>query len=79
MPTSLQAMRNFNTFLGSFSADWDVLGTFDVNQIVEGRIVEVNSDYVVVDVGFKSEGAIHRNEWGEGRRDPPQVGQTSRF
>jgi hypothetical protein len=48
---------------------------FDVNQIVEGRIVEVNSDFVVVDVGFKSEGAIDRNEWGEGQ-DPPQVGQT---
>ena len=32
---------------------------FDVNQIVEGKIVEINDEFVVVDVGFKSEGAIH--------------------
>ena len=47
---------------------------FDVNQIVEGRIVEVNDEYVVVDVGFKSEGAVHKNEWGE-EEEPPTVGQ----
>jgi len=29
---------------------------FDVNQIVDGTIVEVNGEYVVIDVGFKSEG-----------------------
>ena len=28
---------------------------FDVNQIVEGKIVEINDEFVVVDVGFKSE------------------------
>ncbi len=48
---------------------------FDVNQIVEGRIVEINDEYVVIDVGFKSEGAVHRNEWGEGE-EPPAVGQV---
>ncbi|MFO0924983.1 MAG: 30S ribosomal protein S1 [Pirellulales bacterium] len=48
---------------------------FDVNQIVEGRIVEVNDEYVVVDVGFKSEGAVHKSEWGE-EEEPPAVGQT---
>jgi small subunit ribosomal protein S1 len=48
---------------------------FDVNQIVEGKIVEINEEFVVVDVGFKSEGAIHRNEWEEGE-EPPVVGQT---
>lgn len=46
---------------------------FDVNQIVEGRIVEINDEFVVVDVGFKSEGAVHRNEWGE-EDEPPVVG-----
>ena len=25
---------------------------FDVNQIVEGKIVEINDEFVVVDVGF---------------------------
>jgi small subunit ribosomal protein S1 len=47
---------------------------FDVNQIVEGKIVEINEEFVVVDVGFKSEGAIPRNEWEEGE-PPPEVGQ----
>ncbi len=46
---------------------------FDVNQIVEGKIVEINEEFVVVDVGFKSEGAIHKNEWEEGE-PPPQIG-----
>ncbi len=48
---------------------------FDVNQIVEGKIVEINDEFVVVDVGFKSEGAIHKNEWDE-HEPPPEVGQT---
>lgn len=48
---------------------------FDVNQIVEGKIVEINEEFVVVDVGFKSEGAIPKNEWEEGEA-PPEVGQT---
>ncbi len=48
---------------------------FDVNQIVEGKIVEINEEFVVVDVGFKSEGAIHKNEWEEGE-PPPQIGDT---
>ena len=48
---------------------------FDVNQIVEGKIVEINEEFVVVDVGFKSEGAIPKNEWEEGE-EPPQIGQV---
>ncbi len=47
---------------------------FDVNQIVEGKIVELSDEYIVVDVGFKSEGAIHQSEWGPDE-PPPQVGQ----
>ncbi len=48
---------------------------FDVNQIVEGKVVEINDEFVVVDVGFKSEGTIHRNEWGEGE-ELPAIGST---
>ncbi len=48
---------------------------FGINQIVDGKIVEVTEDFVVVDVGFKSEGAIDRSEWSE--TDPlPVVGGT---
>jgi small subunit ribosomal protein S1 len=48
---------------------------FDINQIVDGKIVEVNSDYVVIDVGFKSEGAVSVSEWDD-TEEPPAVGQT---
>jgi len=48
---------------------------FDVNQIVTGKIVEINDDFVVIDVGFKSEGAISLSEW-EGEENPPRVGET---
>lgn len=43
---------------------------FDVNQIVNGKVVEINSDYVVIDVGFKSEGAVSVNEWDEDEEKP---------
>ena len=40
-------------------------GTFDVNAIVEGRIIRIEDDAVLVDVGFKSEGTIDKDEWEE--------------
>ena len=53
------------------------LPKFEINEIVEGTIVRVDSEAVVVDVGFKSEGTISRNEWEE-HHDPPTVGQVIR-
>jgi small subunit ribosomal protein S1 len=57
--------------------DW--LGGEDVgvNQIVEGRVLRLDNDYVLVDVGYKSEGIIPRNEWEEGD-EIPQVGDKIR-
>jgi small subunit ribosomal protein S1 len=46
-----------------------------VNQIVAGRVLRVEGDFVLVDVGYKSEGVIMRNEWEEDEA-PPEVGQT---
>ena len=46
-----------------------------VNQIVEGKIIRVEGDFVLVDVGYKSEGMILRSEWEETDEDP-QPGQT---
>lgn len=46
-----------------------------VNQIVEGKIIRVEGDFVLVDVGYKSEGIILRNEWEE-TDEEPQPGQT---
>ena len=48
-----------------------------VNQIVEGRVLRVDDDFVLVDVGYKSEGIIPRNEWEEGD-EIPKVGDTFR-
>ncbi|GIX01130.1 MAG: 30S ribosomal protein S1 [Thermogutta sp.] len=46
-----------------------------VNQIVEGRILRVEKDFVVVDVGSKSEGIVPLSEWTE-NEEPPKPGQT---
>ena len=46
-----------------------------VNQIVQGRILRTEGDFVLVDVGYKSEGIILRNEWEEGEA-LPEPGET---
>jgi small subunit ribosomal protein S1 len=48
---------------------------FDVNRIVNGRIVRIDADTILVDVGYKSEGTINVDEWDE-HEEPPQVGQV---
>ncbi|MBM4001535.1 MAG: 30S ribosomal protein S1 [Planctomycetes bacterium] len=45
----------------------------NVNKIVDGRIIRVEDDFVLVDVGFKSEGTIPLQEWGDDE-EPPKVG-----
>ena len=55
--------------------DEDAEQRYELNEIVEGKIVRVDSEAVVVDVGFKSEATIPRNEWEE-HDDPPQVGDV---
>jgi small subunit ribosomal protein S1 len=42
----------------------------ELNKIVEGRVLRVEGDVVLVDVGYKSEGIIFRNEWEEGEELP---------
>src|SRR5690242_1909217 len=44
------------------------------NAIVEGRIIRVDEEFVLVDVGYKSEGQIPRHEWDD-TEEPPQIGQ----
>jgi small subunit ribosomal protein S1 len=50
-------------------------GDIRLNQIIQGRVLRVEGDFVLVDVGYKSEGTIPLNEWDE-NEEPPQVGQT---
>ncbi len=45
-----------------------------LNRIVPARILRVEGDFILVDVGYKSEGLIPINEWEE-NEDPPEPGQ----
>jgi small subunit ribosomal protein S1 len=60
--------------------DWlklDERQVFETNKIVTGRVVNIVGDDVVVDVGYKSEGIIHVQEWydeGDDKVHPPKVG-----
>jgi small subunit ribosomal protein S1 len=63
--------------LADEDAGWLDATDVDVNQIVEGKIIRIDEEYVLVDVGYKSEGTIARNEWEEGE-ELPEVGQTIR-
>ncbi len=58
------------------SAMIDLIDTdrgFAINKIIEGRVIRIDEDTVLVDVGFKSEGSIPRNEWDE-QEEPPAIG-----
>jgi small subunit ribosomal protein S1 len=49
--------------------------TLSVNAVLEGKVLRVDDEFVLVDVGYKSEGSIPRNEWEEGEPEP-QIGDT---
>lgn len=38
---------------------------FDVNQLVKGRVLSVEGDEVLVDIGYKSEGMVPLYEWSD--------------
>ena len=40
------------------------------NQIIEGRVVRIENEHVIIDVGYKSEGIIPLNEWDDGEELP---------
>jgi small subunit ribosomal protein S1 len=44
-------------------------------EIVDGRVVEVNDEWALIDVGFKSEGTVSLSEWGPDE-ERPKVGET---
>ncbi|HYW34505.1 MAG TPA: 30S ribosomal protein S1 [Balneolaceae bacterium] len=41
----------------------DTLNEINEKEIVTGRVVSVDEDYVIVDIGFKSEGIVQTNEF----------------
>ncbi len=48
------------------------LQPIEEGQMIPGRIIEIDTDYVYVDVGYKSEGKIPTNEFDT----PPAMGET---
>jgi len=44
-------------------------------KIVDGRIVEINDEWALMDVGFKSEGTVSLDEWGPDE-EPPKIGDV---
>lgn len=46
--------------------------SFDIGTIVTGRVIEVDGDRVIVDIGFKAEGLVPLNEWED--EEPPKPG-----
>ncbi|NBV46543.1 MAG: 30S ribosomal protein S1 [Planctomycetia bacterium] len=46
-----------------------------VNSVLEGKVLRVDDEFVLVDVGYKSEGYIPRNEWDDSE-PPPQIGDA---
>jgi len=44
------------------------------NQIAEGKIVRIDEDFVVVDIGYKSEGIVPVSDWEE-TEEKPVVGE----
>ena len=49
---------------------------FKAGQVVEGAIVKLTDDHVIVDIGYKSEGMIPRSEFHHFKQeDPLEVGQ----
>ncbi|MFO0851924.1 MAG: 30S ribosomal protein S1 [Gemmataceae bacterium] len=52
---------------------------FESNKIVQGRVLEIRGDDVVIDIGYKSEGVIKYEEWKDEAGDyvnPPKPGDT---
>ncbi len=72
--------EDWNLAIGELDAEdtsWLDSKYVDVNQIVEGKIIRIDDEMVLIDVGYKSEGTVPLNEW-EDDDSPPEVGQTVR-
>ena len=52
-------------------ADWLAGEDVSINQIVEGKVIRVDDEFVVIDVGYKSEGLVPLSEWEPEVADDP--------
>ncbi len=51
---------------------FNTISDISENQVITGRIIGLNDKEVLVDIGFKSEGIINRNEFG---KEIPKIGE----
>ncbi len=56
---SMPSLEDFEALLSEF----DVAPQIRENEIAVGKVLEVNKDYVLVDIGFKSEGRVSLSEF----------------
>ncbi|MCA9237626.1 MAG: 30S ribosomal protein S1 [Planctomycetales bacterium] len=77
--------EDWNAAIGELAPDdvsWLDGQDISINQIVEGKVIRIDEEFVLVDVGYKSEGSIPLVEWEETEEDdaaePPKVGDTIR-
>ncbi|MCH2451130.1 MAG: 30S ribosomal protein S1 [Gracilimonas sp.] len=61
----------YNEMVGMYE---DTLNEIEEKEIVQGRVVSVDEKYVVVDIGFKSEGIIQVNEFSNEALEEMEVG-----
>lgn len=59
-PSDEYTAEEYNELLGMYE---NTLNTIEEKEIVTGRIVSIDDKYVVIDIGFKSEGIIAVNEF----------------
>ena len=74
-------IRGLDKFIDDVEVEGDLLDFFgsdaeiSLNQIIDGTIVRIEKEFVIVDVGYKSEGAIPKAEWEE-EEEEPKVGDV---
>ena len=59
-PSDEYTADEYNQLIGMYE---NTLNTIEEKEIVTGRIVSIDEKYVVIDIGFKSEGIIAVNEF----------------
>lgn len=56
--------------LGEYGALYSDIAAFDPGTIVSGRVIRIEGDDVLIDVGYKSEGVVPLEEWRDVPEDP---------
>ncbi|MAL18862.1 MAG: 30S ribosomal protein S1 [Balneola sp.] len=70
-PSDEYSDDEYNEMVGMYE---DTLNEIEEKEIVHGRVVSVDEKYVVVDIGFKSEGIIQVNEFSNEALEAMQPG-----